>query len=52
MLKWYFLEIQGTAERKPFSKEQLNQLLDLAEKGIKDLQSEQLMALKVKNLKI
>jgi len=32
-----FIEIQGTAEKKPFSKNQLDDLLDLAKKGIKDL---------------
>ncbi|MHA1727749.1 MAG: ribonuclease PH [Promethearchaeota archaeon] len=31
------LEIQGTSERKPFNKKQLMKLLDLAEKGIKEL---------------
>jgi ribonuclease PH len=31
------IEIQGTAERDTFSRAQLNQLLDLAEKGIKEL---------------
>jgi ribonuclease PH len=32
-----FLEIQGTAEKAPFKKTQLNQLLELAEEGIMDL---------------
>jgi len=32
-----FIEIQGTAERKPFSKEQMDKLLGLAQKGIGDL---------------
>ena len=32
-----FIEIQGTAERKPFSKAQMDKLLDLAEQGINDL---------------
>ncbi|MCS7163636.1 MAG: ribonuclease PH [Thermodesulfovibrio sp.] len=32
-----FIEIQGTAEIVPFSKEDLNQLLSLAEKGIKEI---------------
>ena len=31
------LEIQGTAERAPFSRGQLNQLLDLAEPGLQQL---------------
>jgi len=32
-----FIEIQGTAERKPFDKEQADKLLLLAKKGIEDL---------------
>jgi len=32
-----FVEIQGTAEGKPFSKETIDSLLSLAEKGIKEL---------------
>ncbi len=32
-----FIEIQGTAEREPFSREQMDQLLVLAEKGIGEL---------------
>lgn len=32
-----FIEIQGTAERKRFSKAQLDELLELAAKGIEDL---------------
>ncbi len=32
-----FVEIQGTAEQEPFSKEQLLQLMDLAQKGIGEL---------------
>jgi ribonuclease PH len=32
-----FIEIQGTAEKRTFSRDKLNQLLDLAEKGIKEL---------------
>ena len=35
--KGKFIEVQGTAEREPFSKEQMNQLLALAEKGIGQL---------------
>ncbi|MCX7673077.1 MAG: ribonuclease PH [Thiobacillaceae bacterium] len=31
------IELQGTAEGEPFSREQLNALLDLAEKGIREL---------------
>ena len=32
-----FIEIQGTAEREPFSRDQMNEMLALAEKGINDL---------------
>jgi len=32
-----FIEIQGTAERKPFAKEKMDKLLALAQKGIEDL---------------
>lgn len=32
-----FIEIQGTSERKPFNKCQMDKLLDLAKKGISDL---------------
>ncbi|MBU3933960.1 MAG: ribonuclease PH, partial [Candidatus Omnitrophica bacterium] len=35
--KGKFVEIQGTAEKEPFSKEQMEDLLKLARKGIKDL---------------
>jgi len=35
--KGEFVEIQGTAEGKPFSKETIDDLLSLAEKGIKQL---------------
>ncbi|OGO21266.1 MAG: ribonuclease PH [Chloroflexi bacterium RBG_16_50_9] len=44
-----FVEIQGTAEGKPFSRESIDDLLSLAEKGIKQLfqiQQEALKALK------
>lgn len=40
-----FIEIQGTAEHRPFSRGELNQLLDLAEKGNKELQAAQRAAL-------
>jgi len=32
-----FIEIQGTAERKPFSGEQMNALMDIGKKGIQEL---------------
>jgi len=35
--KGEFIEIQGTAEKKPFNKEQMDKLLDLAKKGILEL---------------
>ena len=31
------IEVQGTAEEKPFSKEEFSTLINLAENGIKDL---------------
>ena len=40
-----FIEIQGTAERQPFSREILNELLKLAENGITSLIEEQRRAL-------
>tara|TARA_Y100001968_G_C19249037_1_gene663395 strand:- start:15 stop:749 length:735 start_codon:yes stop_codon:yes gene_type:complete len=41
-----FLEIQGTAERRPFSREQLLELMDLSEFGLKRLMDLQISALK------
>ncbi len=32
-----FVEIQGTAEQEPFTRDELNQLMDLAQKGIVEL---------------
>ena len=40
-----FIEIQGTAEEKPFTRDQANQMLALAEVGIKQLIAEQQKAL-------
>src|SRR5262252_6307232 len=40
-----FVEIQGTAERRPFSEEQLGELLSLARKGLKKLKELQAEAL-------
>ena len=40
-----FIEIQGTAEHRPFNRAELNALLDLAEKGNKELQATQQSAL-------
>ena len=41
-----FVEIQGTAEGDPFTRDDLNRLLDLAEKGNKELAEAQNEALK------
>jgi ribonuclease PH len=41
-----FVEVQGTAEGKPFSKQSIDDLLSLAEKGIKQLFQSQQEALK------
>jgi ribonuclease PH len=35
--KGEFIEIQGTAERAAFSKQQMDKMLELAKKGISDL---------------
>ena len=40
-----YIEVQGTAEGEPFSKEELDQLLDLAKQGCKDLTKLQLEAI-------
>ena len=40
-----FVEIQGTAERRPFSEDQLTELLSLARKGLKRLHTAQTEAL-------
>ena len=40
-----FVEIQGTGEHAEFSREELNQLLDLAESGLHQLIAEQKKAL-------
>jgi ribonuclease PH len=39
------VEVQGTAEREPFSRAELNTLLDLASSGIADLVKAQKQAL-------
>ncbi len=41
----HFIEVQGTAEGHAFRRDELNQLLDLAEKGIKELITVQQQAL-------
>tara|TARA_X000001036_G_C19922901_1_gene498426 strand:+ start:74 stop:469 length:396 start_codon:yes stop_codon:yes gene_type:complete len=40
-----FIEVQGTAEGLPFTRPQLNELLDLAEKGCRELVTQQKQAL-------
>jgi ribonuclease PH len=42
-----FVEIQGTAEGAPFSRDEMNALLDLAQQGIRTLIDEQKAALEV-----
>ena len=42
-----FVEIQGTGEEAPFTRAELNELLDLAEKGIKQMIHIQKDALKM-----
>jgi len=39
------VEIQGTAEEQAFTRDQMNQMLDLAEKGIKEIIAAQKKAL-------
>lgn len=41
----HFIEVQGTAEGQPFSREEMNQLLALAEQGIAELVAAQKQAL-------
>ena len=43
--KGEFVEVQGTAETKPFSKETIDAVLTLAEKGIRQLFQAQQAAL-------
>jgi ribonuclease PH len=47
--KGEFVEIQGTAEVKPFSRETIDSILSLAEKGIKQLFEAQQTALEILN---
>ena len=42
-----FVEVQGTGEEKPFSRAELNELLDLGEKGAKQMIQVQKDALKM-----
>jgi len=41
------IEVQGTAEGEPFSRDELNQLLDMAEQGLETLFALQRQALVV-----
>ncbi|HKL76066.1 MAG TPA: ribonuclease PH [Halanaerobiales bacterium] len=43
------VEVQGTAEEDPFTRDEMTKLLDLAEKGINDLIEKQKMSLKEVN---
>ena len=45
-----FIEVQGTGEKNPFSRQALNQLLDLAGKGVRELIQVQKEALKLDSL--
>ena len=45
-----FVEIQGTGEEAPFNRKELNELLDLAEKGIKQMIQLQKESLKMDSL--
>ena len=45
-----FIEVQGTGEEAPFKREELNELLDLAQKGIKQMIQIQKDALKMDSL--
>ena len=47
-----FIEIQGTAEGDPFTREQLDKIIDLAGKGIKQIEKEQKKILKNIGVKI
>jgi ribonuclease PH len=50
--KGKFVEVQGTAEGKPFSRETIDSLLSLAEKGIQQLFKAQQAALETAKLKL
>ena len=45
-----FIELQGTGEESPFSRAELNELLDLGEKGIKQMIQAQKDVLKMDSL--
>ena len=40
-----FIEVQGTAEGAPFSRDEMNAMLELADKGIRELVAHQNSAL-------
>ena len=41
----HYVEVQGTAEQKPFSRRELDQLLELAERGINEIHTAQRLVL-------
>lgn len=45
-----FVEIQGTGEERPFTRDEYEQMIDLAEKGIKQLIDKQKEVLEINNL--
>jgi len=45
-----FVEVQGTAEGAPFSRDEMNALLDLADSGIKGLIAKQKAALGIEGV--
>ena len=47
-----FVEVQGTAEQIPFSRDRLNELLALAERGIRDLVTLQRRALSTRDERV
>ena len=47
--KGHFLEVQGNAEGSPFTREQLNSLLDLAELGLNQIHRAQRLVLGIKD---
>lgn len=46
-----FIEVQGTAETEPFNKQEMDELLSLARKGIEELIDVQRKALKIESFK-
>ncbi len=48
--KGEIVEIQGTAEQEPFAREEMNEMINLAEKGIMGLIEEQKQTLEIDNI--